>query len=126
MKKNNNNERCIVWKHPRKWWHKLNVDGSIRARKGIIGVGGIIHNHEGNKVKGFNYCIGKWLMIKDELKAIKQGLQMALDLRIENIHIEFDLQHPYNALVPFYSWRANSREAFLHIYREKETKLLIV
>uniref|UniRef100_A0A2N9HHK0 Reverse transcriptase domain-containing protein n=1 Tax=Fagus sylvatica TaxID=28930 RepID=A0A2N9HHK0_FAGSY len=56
----------------------------------LAGGGGIIRNHVGDWVGGFSRAIGITTSVQAELRALKDGLNLAIDLRILNLEIEMD------------------------------------
>uniref|UniRef100_A0A2N9HXU9 CCHC-type domain-containing protein n=1 Tax=Fagus sylvatica TaxID=28930 RepID=A0A2N9HXU9_FAGSY len=80
----------IKWVVPPLGWFKLNTDGSSLGNPGLAGGGGIIRNHEGDWVGGFSRAIGITTSVQAELRALKDGLNLAIDLRILNLEIEMD------------------------------------
>ena len=71
-------------------WFKLNTDGSSLGNPGLAGGGGIIRNHVGDWVGGFSRAIGITTSVQAELRALKDGLNLAIDLRILNLEVEMD------------------------------------
>jgi ribonuclease HI len=71
-------------------WFKLNTDGSSLGNPGLAGGGGVIRNHVGDWVGGFSRAIGFTTSVQAELRALKDGLLLAIDLEILNLEIEMD------------------------------------
>ena len=71
-------------------WYKLNTDGSSLGNPGLAGGGGVIRNHIGDWVGGFSRAIGITTSVQAELRALKDGLNLAIDLGILNLEIEMD------------------------------------
>ena len=71
-------------------WFKLNTDGSSLGNLGLAGGGGVIRNHVGDWVGGFSRAIGITTSVQAELRALKDGLNLAIDLGILNLEIEMD------------------------------------
>ncbi|KAE8696990.1 hypothetical protein F3Y22_tig00110637pilonHSYRG00590 [Hibiscus syriacus] len=55
-----------LWKEPPKEFLKYNVDGAIRGSFGLVGVGGILRDHEG---KDLNKILRAAYMLDAELQA---------------------------------------------------------
>ena len=80
----------IKWVAPPLGWFKLNTDGSSLGNPGLARGGGIIRNHLGDWVGGFSRAIGYTTSVQAELRALKDGLILAIDLGILNLEIEMD------------------------------------
>ena len=80
----------IKWVSPPLGWFKLNTNGSSLRNLGIAGGGRVICNHIGEWVGGFFRAIGATISVQAELKALKDGLELAIDLEILNLEIEMD------------------------------------
>jgi ribonuclease HI len=80
----------IKWVAPPLGWFTLNTDGSSLGNPGLAGGGGIICNHVGDWVGGFSRAIGITTSVQAELRALKDGLNLVIDLRILNLEIEMD------------------------------------
>uniref|UniRef100_A0A2N9ESQ0 Reverse transcriptase domain-containing protein n=2 Tax=Fagus sylvatica TaxID=28930 RepID=A0A2N9ESQ0_FAGSY len=57
---------------------------------GLAGGGGVIRNHVGDWVGSFSRTIGVTTSIQAKLRALKDGLNLAIDLRILHLEIEMD------------------------------------
>jgi ribonuclease HI len=79
---------------PVKWnplplgWFKLNTDGSSLGNPGLAGGGGVIRNHVGDWVGGFSRAICVTTSVQAELRVLKDGLKLVIDLGILNFEIE--------------------------------------
>ena len=62
----------------------------IFGNPGLAGGGGVIRNHLGDWVGGFSRAIGVTTSVQAELRALKNGLNLAIDLGILNLEIEMD------------------------------------
>uniref|UniRef100_A0A2N9F1N1 RNase H type-1 domain-containing protein n=1 Tax=Fagus sylvatica TaxID=28930 RepID=A0A2N9F1N1_FAGSY len=71
-------------------WFKLNTDGSSLGNLGLAGGGGIICNHLGDWVGGYSRAIGYTTNVQAELRALKDGLMLAIDLGILNLEVGMD------------------------------------
>jgi ribonuclease HI len=68
----------------------LNTDSSSLGNPGLAGGGGVIRNHVGDWVGSFSRTIGVTTSIQAKLRALKDGLNLAIDLRILHLEIEMD------------------------------------
>uniref|UniRef100_A0A2N9F207 RNase H type-1 domain-containing protein n=1 Tax=Fagus sylvatica TaxID=28930 RepID=A0A2N9F207_FAGSY len=57
---------------------------------GLAGGGGVIRNHVSEWVGGFSRAIGAITSVQAELRALKDGLKLTIDLEILNLEIEMD------------------------------------
>jgi ribonuclease HI len=80
----------IKWKPPDLGWAKLNTDGASLGNPGIAGGGGLIRDSNGGWVGGFARAIGVTTSVQAELRALKDGLMLAIDLGIPYLAIEMD------------------------------------
>ncbi len=80
----------IKWASPSLGWFKLNTDGSSLGNLGLAGGGGVIRGHVGDWVGGFSRAIGVTTSVQAELRALKDGLNLAIDLGILHLEIEMD------------------------------------
>ena len=71
-------------------WFKLNTDGSSLGNPGLAGGGGVIRNHVGEWVGSFSRAIGVTSSVQAELRTLKDGLKLAIDLGILNLEIEMN------------------------------------
>uniref|UniRef100_A0A2N9FT32 CCHC-type domain-containing protein n=1 Tax=Fagus sylvatica TaxID=28930 RepID=A0A2N9FT32_FAGSY len=123
----------VKWIPPSVNWAKLNTDGLVMGELGLAGGGGVIQDYLGNWVGVFSRSIGITSSVQAELRALKDGLQLALDLEIPNLEIEMDsavavkLLHSTNSSNAFLSSIVNDCRYLLerfeaytlkHIYRE--------
>ncbi|XP_062013929.1 uncharacterized protein LOC133730329 [Rosa rugosa] len=121
------------WTRPPEGFYKLNVDGTRIASSGMIGAGGVIRDHIGNWIIGFQINLGIGAILDAEAWGLYYGLKIARNLLISNLEIESDsailinpLQrsdlslHPLGSLIDgchrFLSTLDNSRIS--HIFRE--------
>jgi ribonuclease HI len=80
----------VKWATPPLGWFKLNTDGSSLGNPGLAGGGGVIRNHLGDWVGGYSRAIGHTTSVQAELRALKDGLMLAIDIGILNLEIEMD------------------------------------
>ena len=80
----------VKWVAPSLGWFKLNIDGSFLGNLGLAGGGGIIRNHLGEWVGGFSRAIGITTSVQAELRALKDGFMLAIELGILNLDVEMD------------------------------------
>lgn len=71
-------------------WYKLNTDGSSIGNPSKSGGGGIIRNHLGDWIGGFARSIGTTSSIIAELWALRDSLNLCIQLQISHLHIEID------------------------------------
>ena len=79
-------------------WVKLNSDGSSMGNPGRAGGGGIIRNEEGKWIKGYARSIGNMTSIAAELWALRDGIQLCLELNLPAVIIELDAMLVVNLL----------------------------
>uniref|UniRef100_A0A2N9HP80 Reverse transcriptase domain-containing protein n=1 Tax=Fagus sylvatica TaxID=28930 RepID=A0A2N9HP80_FAGSY len=80
----------VKWKPPDLGWAKLNTDGASLGNPGIAGGGGLIRDPDGSWVGGFARAIGYTTSVQAELRALKDGLLLAIELGIPCLAIEMD------------------------------------
>ena len=68
----------------------MNTDDSSLGNLGLAGGRGVIHNHVGDWVGGFSWAIGVTTSVQAELMALKDGLNLTIDLGILHLEIEMD------------------------------------
>ena len=78
------------WECPPSSWFKLNTDGSSIGNPGKAGGGGVLRDSNGNWVRGFSSSFGITSSIQAELRALKDGLVMALELNVLYLVVEMD------------------------------------
>ena len=84
------NYLLLSWKKPPLNFFKLNIDGTKSVASGKIGAGGIIRDHNGNWVSGFQINLGVGEILDAEAWALYYGLKLADNLSIKNLEIESD------------------------------------
>ena len=88
--KNPRVERLIRWVRLGKGWFKLNTDGASLGNPGVAGGGGIIRNDAGIWVRAFARNIGNTTSFLAELWALRDRLQMCLQMYINTLEVELD------------------------------------
>ena len=88
----------VRWTSPPVQWVKLNSDGSSMGNPGHAGGGGIIRNAEGKWIKGYERSIGNTTSIAAELWALRDGIQLCLELNLPAVIIELDAMLVVNLL----------------------------
>ncbi|KAL6138015.1 hypothetical protein ACLB2K_063303 [Fragaria x ananassa] len=69
---------------------KVNIDGFRSTPFGKIGAGGVIRDHRGSWISGFQINIGVGEILDAEACGMFYGLKLASQLQINNLSIEFD------------------------------------
>ncbi|KAL6144452.1 hypothetical protein ACLB2K_055145 [Fragaria x ananassa] len=138
LKSNNNymfSYTMHAWKKPPEIFFKLNVDGTRVSLTGKIGAGGVIRNHYGDWISGFQINLGVGEILDAEAWGLFQGLKLAVSLNINNLIIESDSailvqlmnnsefgNHPLGSLLQGCSSLMNKMEmesaTLSHIFRE--------
>ena len=80
----------VGWEKPPRGWVKFNTDGSAMRNPERAGGGGLIKDHDGVWLKGFARGIGYTNSILAELWALRDGLLLAKEMRIQQLIIELD------------------------------------
>ena len=80
----------VAWEKPPLGWLKLNTDGSALGNPGKAEGGGLIRDHQGNWIRGFARAHGYSTSSLAELWALRDGLEIAKDLGINNLIVEMD------------------------------------
>lgn len=78
----------VRWNLPPTHWFKLSSDGSSMGNLGRAGGGGIIRNAEGEWIKGYARAIGSTTSVATELWALRDGVQLCLELKLPAVIIE--------------------------------------
>ena len=71
-------------------WHKFNTDGASCKNLGKADGGGVIKDCHGDWVKGFSRSIGHTISVMAEWWALRDGLNLAIQLGISKLEIELD------------------------------------
>ena len=80
----------IKWSKPLPGWCKLNTDGASLGNLGKAGGGGLICDSEGRWIKGYSRSIGHTTSVVAELWAVRDGLNLAIQLGISCLEVELD------------------------------------
>ncbi|PRQ45097.1 putative ribonuclease H-like domain-containing protein [Rosa chinensis] len=80
----------LTWKKPIANFYKLNIDGTRSSSTGKIGAGGVIRDHFGNWITGFQVNLGIGEIPDVEAWGLLYGLKLALSLHISHLEIESD------------------------------------
>ncbi|KAJ1388403.1 Ribonuclease H domain [Sesbania bispinosa] len=102
----------VGWTTPPEDWVKVNTDGSVRNGGAQAACGGIIRNHLGGWLLGFQENLGSASVLMAEMRGIINGLEVAWSLGAEKVLLECDSMvdvklvtdgvsdvHPYSFLV---------------------------
>ena len=76
----------VRWHPPPMNWYKLNSLGN----PGRAGGDGLIHDSNGAWVSGYARAIGHTTSVATELWAIRDGINLCIDLNLTNVVIEID------------------------------------
>ena len=82
--------KSIRWEKPRADWLTLNIDGSVASNSGPAGGGGLVRDENSDWVKGFARRIGNTSSYLAELWALRDGLQLCLQIHAQSVVIEVD------------------------------------
>src|SRR4051812_44630471 len=82
--------QMIIWHPPEPGWHKLNTDGASKNNPGLAGAGGIIRDSHSNFVKAYSSFLSIQTSLFAEVKAVHEGIILALSLGISKLYIELD------------------------------------
>lgn len=80
----------VRWHKPDEGWFKLNSDGASIGNLGSAGGGELIHDHNGNWVKGYMRNIGVATSIIAEFWALRDGFRLASQMGITHLIVELD------------------------------------
>lgn len=80
----------VCWEPPNEDWFKLNVDGVCDSNSHLIAAGGVLTNHLGNWITGFNQFLGNGDCFLAETWSVLLGLKVALDSGVVNLCLESD------------------------------------
>ncbi|KAK8985639.1 hypothetical protein V6N11_068887 [Hibiscus sabdariffa] len=88
----------ILWKRPEPGWTCLNVDGAVSSVNGTGSIGGLLRDHEGTWLYGFQKGIGMCNSLHVELWAIFTGLEFAWEHGIEILQVQSDCKEAVQML----------------------------
>lgn len=118
---------------PPQGWFKLNTDGASLGNQGKAGGGGLIHDCQGNWVKGYMRNIGVTTNMIAECWALRDGLTLASQLGITQLLVELDAKvvvdlilsrkpanSPYSSLLNDWRYLINRFQQIRinHVFRE--------
>ena len=106
-------------------WFKLNTDGSSSGNPGRAGGCGIIRNSYGEWVSGFARAIGYTTNVAAELWALRDGINLCIDLKLTNVIIELDAKLVMD-LLQNEDCRNNGKEVIIADCRKGPKKIPIV
>ncbi|OIT31306.1 hypothetical protein A4A49_56379, partial [Nicotiana attenuata] len=96
----NNQEKKLScntnWRKPHVGWIKLNFDRAYKQT--TSGIGGVVRDHNGNWIMGFNMKVQAASYIHAELLALQQSLMLAMERNLFPIEIETDSIQVLNLL----------------------------
>ena len=80
----------VRWEKPPSNWFKLNTNGASCGNPRRAGGGGVIRDSAGKWVRGFARSIGSTTSIIAEFWALRDGLQLAIQLGVQYLEVELD------------------------------------
>jgi ribonuclease HI len=80
----------LAWKKPDLHVFKLNIDGTRSGVSGKIGAGGVLRNHRGDWIAGFQVNLGIGGILEAEAWGLFHGLKLAQIHNILKLEIESD------------------------------------
>ena len=80
----------VRWEKPPSNWFKLNTDGASCGNSGRAGGGGVLKDSVGEWVRGFARSIGSTTSIIAEFWALRDCLQLAIQLGVQYLEVELD------------------------------------
>ena len=80
----------VRWEKPPSNWFKLNTNGASCGNPRRAGGGGVIRDSAGKWVRGFARSIGSTTSIIAEFWALKDDLQLAIQLGVQYLEVELD------------------------------------
>lgn len=86
------------WIAPMVGWHKLNVDGSVRASENNGAAGGVLRDDQGVWKWGFVCRIPQPTVLEAEVEALRMGLKIAWEKRIHKIEVETDSKEAWELI----------------------------
>ncbi|MBA0627030.1 hypothetical protein Godav_004584 [Gossypium davidsonii] len=89
-------------------WIQMYTDGTVKANFGFVTVGGVIRDHNGKWILGFNRYLGICLVLEAELWAIYDGLDLTLDQGHDKVLINTNSMEVVWAIQDMHSKDSNS------------------
>lgn len=80
----------VKWIKPSAGIFKINTDGASFGNPGMAAAAGVCRDSNGNWIKGFCRNFGIATSLFAEIVAIRDAIQMAIDLRLPNVQFETD------------------------------------
>ena len=124
----------VCWQPPDEGWIKLNVDGACDLNSKSMAAGGILRDHLGNWISGFQKFLGSGDSRLVECWSALLGINLAVSLNITHLWIESDcsilidllskqdLNHMHHLAPMIFSCRSSLRHfrniKISHIFRE--------
>ncbi|GLT29719.1 hypothetical protein SLA2020_045650 [Shorea laevis] len=90
--------RLISWELPPHEWIKLNTDSSVMGNPGKGSCGGLFRNSQGRWLLRYTRNIGYTTALAAELWAIRDGLQIAINMHFNSIIVETDCYVAYQLI----------------------------
>ena len=88
----------VHWEKSPSNWFKLNTDGVSCGNLGRAGGGGVIRDGAGEWVRGFARSIGSTTSIIAEFWALRDGLQLAIQLSVQYLEVELHAKVVLNVI----------------------------
>ena len=89
----------VRWHPPPENWYKLNLDGSSLCNPGRASGCGLVSDSIGSWVSGYARTIGHTTSVAAELWAIRDGINLCIDLNLTNVVMELDVKIVVNLLL---------------------------
>ncbi|KAK4730263.1 hypothetical protein R3W88_023251 [Solanum pinnatisectum] len=80
----------VKWKPRVPGRFKLNTDGAVKENPGPGGLGGVIRNHRGDWIIGFYQHRSPCQPNPGKVRALRQGVLMAIEYKLNSIDINTD------------------------------------
>ncbi|KAK8995051.1 hypothetical protein V6N11_069502 [Hibiscus sabdariffa] len=88
----------IRWRSGEARWVTLNVDGALNPSSSIGSAGGLLRDHEGSWLLGFNKHLGISSTLEAELWGILEGLCLAWLHGFERVQCQTDSSEAYDLI----------------------------
>ncbi|XP_058733181.1 uncharacterized protein LOC131604778 [Vicia villosa] len=99
QERNENLQNVTSWNPPPKGWLKCNVDARFNKQWGTTNGGWCVRDKSGNfVVAGVAWDIGTLSILEAEASAIKEAIESAIALHLENVIFESDARHVVQAI----------------------------